>query len=1276
MDGNNEAVAPVSKSKSIDQTALNGEEINKDKPLIVRQVIPYDEVEKNTYRPDQQLKYGQGTYEAVRIIAHPDIIDVLVAASNANTNDYNLNRAINIAKKYGFTDDAGRGLPSLLHRFVKNLAKENRSQDEEVLIEIVPNYKSQQNEEIGNDKGSKRVGDTTLEDGITEPSEEETADFDAREIFSQLTDEQATAALESEEEATRIAEEEEIKRELDEAKPLPEEFETPDSEFEVKYQQELNRDEPLARDNPELTEFIRERLQSVFPFVKMFDSKEAFEAAASRNSKQDFSLAYIGAAIKNLVFVDPEKAVQRTAIHEHAHIYWDALPQDMPLKKELLDKYKGNEENAIDAIAKAGELILKGEAEVVKSGFLQKWLKRFWKAITDLFTDKSIEQAFAERLLTNADEIDADTIRANVVKYMRLQPTADESADTKAAVDGVKSFTNRDIKDIPFKLYHSLISADGKPNDFRQKKQLNIQQYYERRYNSKTKVTELSDANFKIVDKAYDTYVADYAWAEENVWSRFGDGEIPQMTIDEIKVLQQEAQKHKSIGAKDANDFMADLYTKAVFFNEMQLENERNTFNKPFTKLSYKMMTGVDVTDMSGSMFVSGNYSLLSGDRVTESILQAREKLYRRIQDTAKMEEDTLNNEFREVCDVIKKEKEDFSKIIDKDGKHYIDTNSVSFDKLKSGTVGEKALARFLELHIKYEDEYGGLSEDNGRYRVARVRADFPELVKKYGHSKAARIYMNKPHLYDNITIDTPTLSRSIMSLKDAKKEVFDAMPSLYPWQVAKAITKIKELEKAAKKQYDTGINADGSYVTSSQIERSQYGISFEPDEASTDNLEVAAMQYHFANIQQNALDQLLPLSTYIQNYLGNKDLPNMKKWVKIQDDDLIHHVSPTSALGEYGKYVQKLVNYTHWLQLGFNLAGAPFNAFAGFAQSVREVGFRNTLRGISRIVSSVNKEGKLGNAYSKAINIMQRLHIVSTSKDLELTTANKAWKKVQDFIFSPITGVEYINHAYSFIGAMTQEEWAKVKALPGNATSEDYISALGQDRIDELHTLTQKINGAYSPYSKRGINKTPEGRALMQFKNWMPDVIFAHFTSKNLNPKGEDLYGKQNEGIVNSIYNTVWEKTLKPTFKNKSLAEAKENWKNLSEHERLQVGKAMRELVIIGGLAMVVSSMDDDDDKKLKEQLARAMGDVTYIFDFNNLQFLFKGGIPIFQTISNLLKTTQETFKVVQCEPGIYNSSSYNHDKGDYKLPVLLLEDVPAKKLFKNIYDVTLSDN
>ena len=157
----------------------------------------------------------------------------------------------------------------------------------------------------------------------------------------------------------------------------------------------------------------------------------------------------------------------------------------------------------------------------------------------------------------------------------------------------------------------------------------------------------------------------------------------------------------------------------------------------------------------------------------------------------------------------------------------------------------------------------------------------------------------------------------------------------------------------------------------------------------------------------------------------------------------------------------------------------------------------------------------------AKAISIMEKLHIVSLSKDLEMSVTSKIGKGISKIAFLPVSFVEYINHAYSFIGAMDESEWERLKALPVNASAEDYTKAMGgNERIDELHTLTQKINGAYSKYSRRGINKTAEGRALMQFKNWLPDVIFAHLTVSQLNEAGGDLYGEYQSGIATSIKN------------------------------------------------------------------------------------------------------------------------------------------------------------
>ena len=1032
----------------------------------------------------------------------------------------------------------------------------------------------------------------------------------------------------------------------------------------IKYQIEEFRDEPLSSVNPALAEYIRQRMQRLFPSVALFSDKASFEAAAKKVSKGvTFSSAYIGAAIKNMVYVDAEKALQHTEIHEYAHIYWDALPADHPLKTALLDKFGGNEEATIDAIGRAGTIIMENELDIAKSGFFEKWLKKFWAAVKGVFTSKSIEQAFAERLLTNADEVTEENITSGVVKYMKMKSSAKYSELSEKAVKGIEKIIGKKISSLTFPEYYKHISTEIKPNDFKQWKMLSPQKFLEKMYGIVSPVSTLSPSNKAVFMKQYREYLDDYNWAENNVWTRFASGSMT-LTVKEIEDLYMEAYKRKSYGTKDAVNFLADLYSKAVMYKNMQQEIKGDTFNKPFAKISFDMMSGHEITDLSGSEFVSGKYSLLSPDRVKETILQGREKLYREVQRNATIKEDALKNDFDAIWKRVKDLKSDLRKIVDKTGTYFIDRNSSAYKALRGGTAADRALADLLDMHYKYESAYGGLSMEKGKYRVPVARMDFGGLAKKFGFKEGMRRYFAKPSKYDNVIIDVRSLglSKPLMTLKQARQEMVKGSNAIYPFQMLKLTKKVDALTKEAYKQFNSGRHANGDIVTTEDLSGSRYGVSFVKDDESSEDLKVSMMLYHYANIENESYDLLSPYSMYIQKYLGRKDKPNMLKWVKMLDDDLIKGESPTSNLGVYAKYVQALTNYTHWLQLGFNIAGMPFNAFAGFAQSVREIGFRNTLRGLRRVIGSLTVGGGAGVVNAKAISIMEKLHIVSLSKDLEMSVTSKIGKGISKIAFLPVSFVEYINHAYSFIGAMDESEWERVKALPANASAEDYTKAMGgNERVDELHTLTQKINGAYSKYSRRGINKTAEGRALMQFKNWLPDVIFAHLTVSQLNEAGEDLYGEYQSGIATSIKNTVWNKTIIPMFKDKSIAQAKKNWETLSEHEQMQVGKAMRQLVILGGMALWIASLDDRDDKELKRMLRRAMGDVTYIFDVSNMQFLFDNTVPVFGTIKNLLGLVAEVFSTATGNPSVYEKRQGSHMRGDLKLPVMIENQTPV---------------
>jgi hypothetical protein len=113
--------------------------------LSVSEVKPYAEVPDNYYRPDQQLKFNQGNYyEPVRVIAHPDVIRAISIGSKlgkfegkkSTISDADIKFAGNVAKKLGYTSENGEGSARLLSNAVKDLAKENRSKNEEVFMVI------------------------------------------------------------------------------------------------------------------------------------------------------------------------------------------------------------------------------------------------------------------------------------------------------------------------------------------------------------------------------------------------------------------------------------------------------------------------------------------------------------------------------------------------------------------------------------------------------------------------------------------------------------------------------------------------------------------------------------------------------------------------------------------------------------------------------------------------------------------------------------------------------------------------------------------------------------------------------------------------------------------------------------------------------------------------------------------------------------------------------------------------------------------------------------
>ncbi|MFA6916989.1 MAG: putative molybdenum carrier protein [Parachlamydiales bacterium] len=201
--------------------------------------------------------------------------------------------------------------------------------------------------------------------------------------------------------------------------------------------------ELYANADPELQDYIVSHFAKLFPGVKIFSSRTDFDKFVidSFGSLSDVSLNTIGMTFRGAVWIDPERAVQSTFFHEHAHIYWAMLPNSNPIKKKLLEMF-GTEEDAVIAIGQAGTEY----AQVMKDGSnwekFQELLKQFWIEVKNAFgqVDRGdVAMIMAKNIWHNKDGVIPVSESLNAIRFMKDETTGidfDEEKHRYIASDG------------------------------------------------------------------------------------------------------------------------------------------------------------------------------------------------------------------------------------------------------------------------------------------------------------------------------------------------------------------------------------------------------------------------------------------------------------------------------------------------------------------------------------------------------------------------------------------------------------------------------------------------------------------------------------------------------------------------------------------------------------------------------------------------------------------------------------------------------------------------
>jgi hypothetical protein len=1103
-----------------------------------------------------------------------------------------------------------------------------------------------------------------------------------------------------------------------------------------KYQSESQASLPSdtqVKDDQHTFERIKAKLQKAMPFVEVFQDAEKFQTFLDKHAGgTKLMMDRLGAAIRNAVYINPNKAVQTTAIHEYAHIYVDAIGMNNKYVKPLLAIFKGDEEAMIQSIANAG---LEMESAPKRFAF---YAKMFWKEVKRAFgfaNEKDLSDLLADRMFTNADNVTEDQIRTNMVKYMVMAPNKERSE--KAVADIKAELKVNDIKDITIDQFIASVN-DIHQYDVAQLKALNVENNYRdiwhymvhgsrmqyddvgdpmplamQEYYTQTKKSELEwdsliankqSANYKKVAEDYATYKAEFDMVQSILWNKIdhhgkrNPALLNKLILDRqpgkdnLMSIINQLRNMQTIASVDALKFADNMFTVGKLYDEMLLENQSNSSEiKPITIFVDKLIKKEEYTDWSPSSLISGTASLVAPHRVEEASLQARESLYREAHYNVTVMQNTVKDEMIPVIQELTKMKVDWTRVIkeivyqdpttgETKYKHYFyGPNSPQLLALKNASDKQSQLLyKFMQLHYKYENMNYKKSHDGTGYMVPRAKADFGELREKYtkkygwkeGTAKAIAEYAINPGEHDEVVIKLPDyLAKSkynqnpnnLATLKDAKL-VLKNVTADNPGALLALPKRLQEIKDLAAKHWNEGLGADGVIIDMDTRDHVSLDISFKREEASTDNIGQSVLQYHKNAIRLSEMEWVEPISSYFRDYFQRSKKDNILRWVNIMDDDILYNKKPDSAAGKYDAYIKILTNYTHWIGLGLNFAGMPFNFFQGLMSSVRDIGWRKTLIGFKRMFEGFNLSGNFDSGYfhSYAKKIMDNFDVVNTSYDTEMSISSKRVKQFSNVVFSPTSIVEYLNYSMVWVGSLTKQEWDQIKALSPDATAKDHAQILSAKRIDELNNTATRASGAYHPSNKRAINKTPLGRLSMQFKNWLPDLYLAWFGAEM-----EDLNSVRTKGIF-WTGKDVFMKYLEDIKGGKNITET---WNNLSDMDKSNMITMANQLVFMLGFGMVVMALTSDDDKEKRKFFVRALQDATLLFNEEGQVSLVKGLTPAAAaTLINAIRVMHETLRFTVGQGAQYENNTANHDAGDYMLPTLVSNSLPMRNFWKSL--------
>ena len=557
------------------------------------------------------------------------------------------------------------------------------------------------------------------------------------------------------------------------------------------------------------------------------------------------------------------------------------------------------------------------------------------------------------------------------------------------------------------------------------------------------------------------------------------------------------------------------------------------------------------------------------------------------------------------------------------------DGNYLTIDEAKAKGLS-KAKIDYLDFHREtvagYRESMSENDFENVKMGAIRVDKNFREAYKSEGLIPAFSYYLGGGAT--NLGRVRIIHNGKVMSYSEIEKEIIAGADKKSIQSMAKALFDLLVANIKARYQLKKGQNIDEKdnplelkgNAEYSLNEKGQLVSKFDKprakDRGYSKDFYKAMNQFIDESAHVKHISKIMPLVEAVEylnknGYMEEGYIPkkNVSKW--INDWKALHifkepHVNDP-VIDAAVKSLRKLVaSTTMW----FNVPANLINVFMGNYNNWRAENAEILARGNARLFGGKGSRKQVGVVNDYALGIIKKYNLVNQDFDSHpVIKANGIFAKLATF--GTQVG-EYQIQGSLGLGLLSQEEFDSfefTKDKYGNnvltvkkGVDEDALKS----KMTQIKNRVTDIQGKYPDEDRRNIMRGEFGKALFQFKVWIPDWFKERFSAKYIN-----AYGVEKEGSYTKMLR-VGVKEMYADLKKGDIKKAITNPAFVTN---------LKGMATIGALLALKHDGDDDDEKK-KGGLNwdSALSQVLFIFDLEQDKYMVSNPAAVLGKIKDFI--------------------------------------------------------